>query len=485
MSQNSSNRSRARFSRRSLLRGLGAGAALLGPFLRHSSSQAASATPSGNLLIFFTPNGHKRSLTTNGTTTTCFDATANGTSMTLGTSLTPLQPFLSDVSVIKGLNLKTPTYIASHQDICRILTCQNAPGGQSAEGTAHQFTGYGPSIDQSIGMAINQRPLVVAVDPYRDQPHWRTFLSWRASGVNEPFVKNFSTVFTDLFGNLTGQAQTSDQTAALMRARARNQSVLDFVKGDISTFRSRINSNDKAHLDSYLDSLQSVEQKVTAMVAAGTCSVDPLMTKMSAMPAKAPLQNDDKSPDGVEAQMRSRGELWMDMIATAFACGTRRVAVMQWQGASEGYDTGADTGSPSHHSVSHYGFGQSSGDRWVSIDTWYAQRFAYAVNALKTLNVLDRTIIAWVSEITEGHNQLNMVTVVAGGQALGMKQGQYIKYPFKGNEVEGGNAIGVGRDPANRGLGDLWSTIQNAMGVPGQFGDPSVAGGPLTELRPA
>src|SRR5882757_406192 len=111
MSQNSSSRSRARFSRRSLLRGLGAGAALLGPFLRHSSSQAAAATPSGNLLIFFTPNGHKRSLTANGTTTTCFDATANGTSMTLGTSLTPLQPYLSDVSVIKGLNLKTPTYI--------------------------------------------------------------------------------------------------------------------------------------------------------------------------------------------------------------------------------------------------------------------------------------------------------------------------------------------------------------------------------------
>ena len=47
-----------------------------------------------------------------------------------------------------------------------------------------------------------------------------------------------------------------------MRARARNQSVLDFVKGDITTFRSRINSNDRAHLDAYLDSLQGVEQKV-------------------------------------------------------------------------------------------------------------------------------------------------------------------------------------------------------------------------------
>src|SRR5438045_1835594 len=120
------------------------------------------------------------------------------------------------------------------------------PGGH--EDMSGQFIGYGPSIDQSVGMALNQRPLVVAVDPYRDMPHWRTFLSWRAANVNEPFTKDFSAVFTDLFGGLTGKAPGADQTAALARARARNQSLLDFVKGDISTFRTRINSNDRAHL---------------------------------------------------------------------------------------------------------------------------------------------------------------------------------------------------------------------------------------------
>jgi hypothetical protein len=474
-------KSAARFPRRALLRGLGAGAALLGPFLRHRST-LAQAAPAGNLLIFFTPNGHKRSLAVNGTNTMCFDATSAAGGMTLGASLAPLQPYMSDIAVVKGLNLKTPTFIASHQDICRILTCASAP----KEGNdISQYTGYGPSIDQSIGMAINQRPLVVAVDPYRDQPHWRTFLSWRARGTNEPFVKDFPSVFTDLFGNLTGQTATADQTAAIMRAGARNKSLLDFVAGDIATFRARINSNDRVHMDAYLDALRSVEQKVTQVIPArGTCSTDPIQTRIMALPAKAPVQNDDKSPDGVADQMRVRGELWMDMIATAFACGTRRLAVMQWQGASEGYDTAADTGSPSHHSVSHYAFGASSGARWVAIDTWYAQRFAYALNALKTLGVLDKTIVVWVSEITEGHNQLNMVTPVAGGQALGMKMGQYVKYPFTGNEVEGSGAIAVGQNPANKGLNDLWITVQQAMGVQANtFGDAKYCTGPLTELR--
>jgi hypothetical protein len=476
-----------RFSRRDLLKGLGAGAAFLGPFMQYRSSIAAPAD-GGNLLIFFTPNGHKRSLQVGSANTVCFDATSNGTEMILGTSLKPLEPFKSDLAVIKGLNLKTPTFIASHQDICRILTCRNYMDDQSKDtGSGQiQFTGYGPSIDQSVGMAIGQRPLVCAVDPYRDQPHWRTFLSWRASGQNEPFTKNFNTSFTDLFGSLSGQQGGADQQAALERARVRNKSLLDYVKNDVATFRTRINSNDKAHLDAYLDSIQGVEQRVTQMPAVpGVCSADPLMTRITGM-GTAPKQNDDKSPAGMKAELQKRGELWMDMIATAFACGTRRVATIQWQGASEGYDVANDSGSPDHHSVSHYGFGQASGDRWVTIDTWYSERMAYMMNALKTLNVLDKTVIAWVSEITEGHNQLNMVTVVGGGRALGMKLGQYIKYPFTGNEVEGSNAISVGRNPANKSLSDLWVTCQNAMGVTAQtFGDPTVCGGPLTELRTA
>jgi hypothetical protein len=470
-----------RFTRRSLLAGLGAGAVLLEPFLRLRSAWAAPAQ-SGNLLIFFTPNGHKRALTVNNQTTPCFDATGSATSLTLGSALTALEPYKSDIAVVKGLSLKTPTFIASHQDNCRILTCWGAPAGKEGNDNS-QFTGYGPSIDQTVGMAFNERPLVVAVDPFRDQPHWRNFLNWRASGVNEPFVKNHQAVFTDLFGGLTGAAQTTDQTALIARARARNQSLLDFVKGDVASFRARINANDKVHLDSYLDSLQSLEQKVTQMPAVpGVCSTTSLQPRVSAMATlKATIQNDDKSPPGVAAELQKRGELWMDMIATSFACGTRRTATIQWGGASEGYDPAADTGSPTHHSVSH---GSAPAAHWGDIDAWYAQRFAYMMNALKTLNVLDKTVIVWVSEITEGHNQLNMVTVVAGGQALGMKMGQYVMYPIKGGEKDGSGSIPIAKDPANKGLNDLWVTVQHAMGVTAPtFGDPQYCTGGLSELR--
>jgi hypothetical protein len=214
----------------------------------------------------------------------------------------------------------------------------------------------------------------------------------------------------------------------------------------------------------------------------GVCSIDHLLTRVTTMAGMtATIQNDDKSPPGAAAELQKRGELWMDMIATAFACGTRRVATIQWQGASEGYDPAADQGSPNHHSVSH---GSMPAAHWADIDTWYSNRFAYMLNALKTFNVLDKTVIAWVSEITEGHNQLNMVSVVAGGRALGIKLGQYIMYPITGQEREGSGAIPVQQDPKNKGLNDLWVTLQNAVGVPATtFGDPKYCTGGLAELK--
>jgi hypothetical protein len=432
------------------------------PFVRDRAARAQGA-PAGNLLIFYTPNGHKRSLVVNNQSTLGFDAASGPGGLTFGSSLMPLQTLRSDVAVIKGLTLKTPTFITSHQDICRILTCWGAPREGNDQS---QFTAFGPSIDQTIALALGERPLIVAVDPFRDSPHWRTFLSWSASGVNAPFTKDHQQVFTDLFGGLGGASPSADNLAAFARLRARDAGPLDTFKSDVATrFRARVSSNDR----------------VQGPAPVPTCTTSDLQARIAALPAMAPKQLDDKSPPGVVAEMQKRGELWMDLIATAFACGKQHVAVIQWQGASEGYDPAGDMGSPTHHSTT---MGAFPAQHWADIDTWYASRFAYQLTALKNLGVLSTTIVVWVTEITEAHNQCNLVTVVAGGQRLGMKMGQYIQYPFTGQELEGSGAIPVAQNPANRSLSDLWVTVQQALGIDEPtFGDPKWSTGPLLELR--
>jgi hypothetical protein len=152
----------AQISRRTMLGGLGASVALLSPFVRYRSAMAQAAQ-SGNLIIFFSPNGHKREY---------FGATGAGAAMVLGPSLAPLEAVKGDIAVVRGVSQRSPTSIKSHEDICRIISCVSGPD---------KFMGYGPSIDHAVGNVIGQRPLVVAIDPYRDAPHWRTGLSWRAS----------------------------------------------------------------------------------------------------------------------------------------------------------------------------------------------------------------------------------------------------------------------------------------------------------------
>ncbi len=450
------------YSRRNLLRGLGAGAVLLSPFVRHRMS-LAQAAPAGNVLIFFTPNGHIKDE---------FDADGKDATFTLKKSLAPLEAHKADLAVIRGLALKTTTDINSHDDICRHLTCFAGPDKAKA---------YGPSLDHVIGNAIGKRPLYVNPMPDRPEGHWRNALSWRESGVAEPFLTDPKAVFSSLFaGGTVGTGAAAMPDPAVERAHARNKSILDFVNDDINTFKGRINSEDKQHLDLYLDSLRDVEKRVTGQTGTmggggGVCEPDALQTRISALPM-TPIQNDDKSPAGQADNLKANGEMMVDLISAGFACGTQRVASILWQGASEGLDPYNNTGSPDHHSVSH----STDFVSWKAIDVWYAERFAYTLDSLKKVGMLDKTIVVWITEIAQGHECGDFVHIVAGGQALGIKTNQRIWYPFTGNPGD----KNVLKDPKNRSLADLWVTVQNAMGVEGEtFGDPMWSTGPLMELR--
>jgi hypothetical protein len=450
------------YSRRNLLRGLGAGAVLLSPFVRHRMS-LAQAAPAGNVLIFFTPNGHIKDE---------FDASGTDATFTLKKSLAPLESLKQEIAVIRGLTLKTITEVNSHDDIVRHLTCVEGPD---------KAKGYGPSLDHVIGNAIGQRPIFITPEPARHESYWRNALSWREAGVAEPFLTDPNAVFSSLFANGTPTMAAAMPDQAAERARARNKSILDFVKADIATFRGRINGEDKQHLDLYLDSLRDVEKRVTASGGAvaggggGVCAPDPVKARIASLPV-TPVQKDDQSPAGMAENLRQNGEMMVDLVSAAFACGTQRVASILWQGASEGLDPANDKGSPDHHSVSH----SSDFDSWKSIDSWYAERFAYTLESLKKVNMLDKTIVVWITEIAQGHECGDFVHIVGGGQALGIKTGRHILYPFKGNPGD----KAVLKDPANRSLADLWVTVQNAMGVSSEtFGDPKWSTGPLMELR--
>jgi hypothetical protein len=357
--------------------------------------------------------------------------------------------------------------VHSHEDIARITTCVGGPD---------RFQAYGPSIDHVIGNFIDQRPLVVAAEPYRDQPNWQTNLSWRAAGAAEPYTTDHRQVFADSFAGAIPSGATEPAPVEVVdNLHAQNQSVLDFMLDDLSSFKTRLSAEDQAKLDLHIESVREVERRVAgatngtpSVSSTAICEPDSMET---AVQQNMPSQQTDL--------LRSAGELHIDLIASAFACGTRRVATLQWQEASDGHNPAEGGGS--HHNVTHTE-APNWEQQWETIDRFYVDRFKYAIEALEARGVLDDTILVWVSEISEQHNQNNFNNIIAGGRNLGIVTGQYVLYPFAGGEENLGAP--VGQDTRNRSFADLWVTFQQAFGMGSEsFGDPQWSFGALPEIR--
>ena len=444
------------FSRRNLLRGLGAGAALLAPFARTQVSTAA-ASAAGNLLVFFTPNGFDRDK---------FGAASPGSNYAFLPSLAGLNGDRADITLIKGLCNKSASAKSSHEDCVKILACVSG---------SELYRGYGPSIDHVVAEHHGGRPMTLAVEDFNDEPNWQTKISWVSDNAFDPHVKSPRAVFDNVFGSFMppGMSTPSTEPAMPTPTHAQNRSVLDFVRQDISLFKSRLSAADRAKLDLHMESLREVEKRVAA-VGGGTDAVP-----STAVCSLENLQSRAYASGGSDeiTSLQAQGETMVDLVSTSFACGLKHASTLFWQPASAGINPNGGGGN--HHQVTHYE-APNSGEQRPKIDTWYAERFKYTLDALRSRGVLDSTVVVWATEISEQHDQNNFVMLVAGGKSLGLKLGQYIEYPFHGDE---GGLVGTGRDSKNRSQADLWVSVQKALGIPSDtFGDPEYSNGGLSEL---
>lgn len=429
---------RHRISRRKLLRGIGAGSFLLSPFVKNRLVEAATG---GNFLAFFTPNGHVRS---------AFGGSGAGTSFTLKPSLAPLEAYKADFMVLQGVNNKAASTYATHEDANKFLSMYYGSGD-------YQHT-YGPSFDFELAAALGApKPLNMGVDPTPPNGFIYSDISWVAGDKSDPkWIKPLDS-FNAAFGAGTPASGGDTGTAALTALLAERKSVLDFVKDDISKLSGRLAGKNKENLDLYTSAIREVEK--TWLIAGGnpntsvpTCNSGAAKTTATAAGAG----------NGI-ARFKAQGEAHLDIVLTAFACGVRRVGTLVWGPESSGVNP-TRSGGPDHHQVSH-GEGNLPGE-WEAIDKWYAGEFAYLIKKAREIGVLDDTITAWGSGISEQHNQLNMVWLLAGGKNKGIQLGKAVTYPFTGNP----NAFLAdshveAQRSANAHQGDIYVSVQKALGV--------------------
>jgi len=442
-----------RLSRRTLLRALGLGPAVL-PMLAVEQEARGQVPAAKAALILAWTNGWMSQTSATGWP-------APGTDWTFKPFQASLEPYKADLILLDNMNYRfvrdsTSPENTGHACFPGMLTGElfKSPGSSTSSTVAG-----GPSIDQYIGSS-----LVKAGYPGLPSLNLGVFvkstgrLSWRAAGdavipATDPYK-----VFTQVFGSATPAPAGGTPDPAVARARDMKKSILDNVIADLNRFSSRVGTEDKAKIEAHLQSIRAIET-----------DLDRAMVTPTGKPPVLPAGVNTGSTDAFEATTK----MMIDISVAALAADATRVVVLQlgdqgdanvifttlgFKAAGKGDNTGDDNG---FHNIAH-----ANGADKDKCDTWFQTQLAYAIGGMKTAGLLDRGVMLAMNSMRHGMHEFNNVPAMLAGNAGGyFKTGRSIKLPD---------------NTANNGI---LIALANALGVPTQTFGHAAYGGELSVLR--
>jgi hypothetical protein len=410
-------------SRRTVLRGIGTAIAL--PWLESIMPRLAQAAQGGHPLrmaFFSVPDGmHMPDWTPKKV----------GALDVLPSTLAPLEPLKSKITVLTGLTLDGGR---AHHD---------GPGDH-ARSAASFLTGAHPrktngkdiqngiSVDQAAAMKIGGLTRFASLElganrsaqagncdsgyscAYTSNISWRTPTSPMSKEVNP------RAVFNRLFGPSDPQAE--GRAAQAEQAR-RRKSILDFAAEDASDLRRKLDASDGRKLDEYLYAIRDIERRVQKAEKAITAN------SKTALPAEAP-------PEEMPQEFADEVRLMMDMIVLAFQTDSTRIVTFMYQNeaSNRSYpEIGVRAG---HHDLSHHG-GNTEKQAGVSkINRYHLGMFADLLRKLNAVKegdgtLLDSAMLMYGSGISDGdrHNHDDLPILLAGGGGGTITTGQHRKFP--------------------------------------------------------
>jgi hypothetical protein len=527
-----------KIARRTFLRGA-AGAGVLLPLLRRIEARAQGMTAPLRFLVIHHPLGTRHKGQFSPMDMWRPSATATTTSFTLPPNSAPFEPLRSKMVMVDGLNIVTSSQVQggnfggqnTHEGgvvavmtgvptLGPIGTQDHAAGGASID---QIFLDRSPKLGGSNSPSTSKtvfQYLALAADIRSDRDEVAPrVLSYRPPLTGSPVISQADrnaarqplfpeteplNIYTRLFRSLIAPGADPSVAAAKL---AQQQSVLDFIKGDLTRMRTLVPASETSKLDSFAGSVQQLEASLRlSLTASGLQRPDRpesfAMTGGGARDAQAPQGGSVlKGVDYYDAGDPSNhphqrlGMQQLAMIRAAFTFDYVRVATFMWSAGTNWVvfptsfrdtllPTPTTAASSPHHPPSHTT--ESNTMAWLAqLDTWYAEQTSAALQAMDaTLDfdgntLLDNTIVVYLSEIARAydHDQLNVPLLVFGGKNTGLKGGQYIKI------TDGPLPTVDGATTGNRPWNDLWLALAPAFGVTlPSLGSPAQYTGPLPGL---
>lgn len=446
--------------RRTLLRGLG-GVAFALPFLdamRPRAAHAAEGTPK-RFVVFFSSNG---------TIKDQWQPSGTETDFQLSPILSPLAAHQQDLLIMRGLNNEA-SYIyepnAHDASMATLLTASKLVVGPSGTGRAGHVldgTAAGPSIDQEIARVIGgatQLPSLelgvqsttTILEPMVVRMCYR---GTQGNAKSVPPEDDPKKVFNRLFMDSGASA------AELEALKSQRKSVLDAVLRDFQRLEAKVGAADRQKLDRHATTVRELELSLDKLGGGGQeCEVPPA-PDVSLNPVDC---TQDGRPAKCAGDFLALGKAQMDLLTVALACDVTRVVTLQWSTAESTVFHKSLQAKGEHHLMSHDARGNR--EDLIRINTWYAERFAYLLGALKTQtdtegSLLDSSVVLWANELSDGdtHNRRDLGWIIAGKGNGAIRTGRSVQY-------------------RNTTTNQLFASLMTMFGAPTEgFGDPQFKG---------
>ena len=358
-----------RLTRRTILQGIGLGAAMGLPFLRSAPSAAAPAGTPKRFVVFFSANEpmgkqywEMKNL-----------GPGNTLPSTLPELLTPLQAHQQKLNLITDLRLVTrdvDPHKGGHTGIGHTLTGRINSPFHNGTSEGHYWPG-GISLDQYLADELGVEALTLGAMPGKASTGSARISS---RGKDQPVhpIEDPRKAFDKLFASVNlapGEAE---------KLRQQKQSVLDFVAKDLDRVKLKLPTEDRAKLDVHLEHIRSIEEQLGQPGAGAGCS-----------------PTDPTYPGGYDHEANEffpkTARLQMDILAEALACGVTQIGTVQLgnSGSSDLTPLWPDEGlniNNDYHNIAHT-WNESSGgaSERMAIEKLNFKMFAYLLEKLDSM----------------------------------------------------------------------------------------------------
>ena len=343
---------------------------------------------------------------------------SRGSNYTLSPTLAALKQHKSDFSVLSGLG--HPNSQGGHSGADTWLTAADL----------HSTPGYdyrnSISIDQVVASVIGKETRIPSLQLSSTggtgpAGHSHT-LSFSRDAVPLPAESQPRAVFHRLF--VTDSPRGKE---ALRQRFTEDRSVLDYLLDQSRSLERKLARQDRQKLDEYMTSVREVEGRVKRLES----WID------------VPKPVVDASTLNLNVEPRKRGDrasyfrTMFDLITLALQTDVTRVCTFQLGREAGGGDYTELGLTANHHELSHHGGDPGMLDGLAKIDEYLLAQFSHFLSRLASIeergtSLLDQTMLLYGSGMNSGegggHSPKNLPLLFAGGTALGIRQGQHLRY---------------------------------------------------------